>query len=871
MSSDSPAVILFDQDGYAMAVQGGVTIPLYTKGLLTTGIDANGDAQILRTDLSGYQILVGAGSAGTPTGGVISIQGVSGGTAIAISDGAGSITVDGTVTANQGTASALSGGWPVKITDGSVILGTGTNPVRIDPIGTTAQPVTDNGGSITIDTAQLPSSLVGGRLDVNLGAWLGSTAPTVGQKTMSDSLPIAIASDQSAIPVSQSGNWTVQQGTPPWSVSQSGTWTVQQGTPPWSVVGPGASGAAISGDPVRVGGSDGVNTRNILTDTAGRLRVVGAASDGAVVDGYPILVSGSDGIDVRTIRTATDGTVRIDPTGTTAQPVTDNGGSITVDTPQLPASLVGGRLDTNLGAWLGSTAPTVGQKTMASSIPIAIASDQSAISVSQSGTWTVQQGTPPWSIVGPGASGAAVSGNPVRVGGSDGVNTRDILTDTSGRLAVTGAAASGAAATGNPVLVAGSDGTNARTILTASDGTIRVDPTGTTAQPVTDNGGSLTVDTPQLPSSLVGGRLDVNAGAWLGSTAPTVGQKTMANSVPIVIASDQTVIPINDNGSSLTVDGTVTANQGTAVALSGAWPVKITDGTNTMPTGDIAARAVFEQISDGYTGPVAVKASGTPPSASDKALVVVLSPNQQAIPVSSAPATSTAGLRGGTIVLGGGSARSLNAVRATTYNEQTTNAQRSMASSSANDTSAGTGARTVEITYYDSSGNGPYTETITLNGTTAVNTVATNICYIESMTVMTAGTRGTNAGKITLYVSTGGGGGTIGTIGIGNIVAAVGDGRTLWAQHYVSTGKTCSITGMEVGASSASTFHIKTKSIGVANAADKVISGLTTTTSAYLRIYGSPITVSGPARIVIYGVPSTNGVTLNAAIDFFEN
>ncbi len=63
-----------------------------------------------------------------------------------------------------------------------------------------------------------------------------------------------------------------------------------------------------------------------------------------------------------------------------------------------------------------------------------------------------------------------------------------------------------------------------------------------TVIPVSDNGGSLTVDTPQLPAALVGGRLDENIGAWLGSTAPTVGQKTMANAVPVVIASDQTPI-----------------------------------------------------------------------------------------------------------------------------------------------------------------------------------------------------------------------------------------------------------------------------------------------------------------------------------------
>lgn len=92
------------------------------------------------------------------------------------------------------------------------------------------------------------------------------------------------------------------------------------------------------------------------------------------------------------------------------------------------------------------------------------------------------------------------------------------------------------------LLVAGSDpGAVARYLRMAADGTVRVDPTGTTAQPVTDNAGSLTVDTPQLPAALVGGRLDENVGAWLGSTAPTVGQKAMAASVPVVLPSDQTV------------------------------------------------------------------------------------------------------------------------------------------------------------------------------------------------------------------------------------------------------------------------------------------------------------------------------------------
>lgn len=43
------------------------------------------------------------------------------------------------------------------------------------------------------------------------------------------------------------------------------------------------------------------------------------------------------------------------------------------------------------------------------------------------------------------------------------------------------------------------------------------------------------------PIVLVGGRVDTNIGTWLGSTAPTVGQKTMANSIPVAFPSDQLI------------------------------------------------------------------------------------------------------------------------------------------------------------------------------------------------------------------------------------------------------------------------------------------------------------------------------------------
>jgi len=83
---------------------------------------------------------------------------------------------------------------------------------------------------------------------------------------------------------------------------------------------------------------------------------------------------------------------------------------------------------------------------------------------------------------------------------------------------------------------------------------------------------------------------------------------------------------VSDGGGSLTVDGTVTANQGTAAVLSGYWPIRVTDGTNTMPTGDAVGRAIFYKITDG-TNTATVKAASTAAVASDQALVVAVSPN----------------------------------------------------------------------------------------------------------------------------------------------------------------------------------------------------------------------------------------------------
>jgi hypothetical protein len=205
----------------------------------------------------------------------------------------------------------------------------------------------------------------------------------------------------------------------------------------------------------------------------------------------------------------------------------------------------------------------------------------------------------------------------------------------------------------------------------------------------------------------------------------------------------------------------------------------------------------------------------------------------------------------------------------TVYTEQASAAQRSIVSSSAADAAAGTGARTVKITYFDNTLAGPYTETVTLNGTTPVNTTATNIRFVEKMDVMTVGSGGSNAGIISLKAATGGGGATIWSI-------AAGSNQTFSASnHYVPAGYTCFITGMLGGIKGADTagFLIKAAYPLTPNATELQISDLLRAPSSgqSTRAYATPIVVVGPARVEMYVSPdSTSSRTYYGSFDYYE-
>ena len=297
----------------------------------------------------------GTGVAGTPAGGVLSIQGVSGGTPVPVS---GSITAtnpsvgtnnsaiptsstqvggsDGTnlqaarvfdLDSGAGSQFVLGVGLRKAASGGSVELGTSTDPIRIDPTGTTTQPVygtvTANAGTGNFTVVQSTASNLRSQTasESTTGAAVPSVASLIGAsdgtniQSLRSSTTTPAGTEQGLIvrnipsgTQAVSGTVTANAGTGNFSTNlaqyngvavgagnaihiQSGTgatFAVTQATASSlnaQVVGNVASGNAVSGNPVRIGGSDGANVRDILTDTSGRIVAVGAGVAGTPAGG----------------------------------------------------------------------------------------------------------------------------------------------------------------------------------------------------------------------------------------------------------------------------------------------------------------------------------------------------------------------------------------------------------------------------------------------------------------------------------------------------------------------------------------------------------------------------------------------------------
>jgi hypothetical protein len=183
---------------------------------------------------------------------------------------------------------------------------------------------------------------------------------SLGQKTMSGSAPVVIASDQSAIPI---------------------TGTISATNP--SV---GSNNTAIPTSSTLVGASDGVDLRPIKSDSSGELQIdvlssalpTGAATSSNQTNGSQKgqVVDGSGDIaDVVLLSTGLQGTDKGLVTNTIIHGETTGGGGGYVDVKVTPS----GAMVTE--STIASIADVDGQKPMATSLPVVIASDQSAIAI----------------------------------------------------------------------------------------------------------------------------------------------------------------------------------------------------------------------------------------------------------------------------------------------------------------------------------------------------------------------------------------------------------------------------------------------------------------------------------------------------------
>jgi hypothetical protein len=269
----------------------------------------------------------------------------------------------------------------------------------------------------------------------------------------------------------------------------------------------------------------------------------------------------------------------------------------------LPITITSGLpnpLNVNIADFGGSPV-TIGQQLSAASLPVVIASNQSAIPVSQSGTWNITNITGTISLpTGASTSALQTTGNTSLASIlANQTNGTQIATNPS--VSATGSAppasatyAGASVTTAAPTYTTGQ--MSALSLTTA--GALRVDGSGST-QPIS---GTVAVTQSTSPWIVAGGGTAGAPGAAVLTVQGVAG------------------------GTAQPVSGTVAATQ------SGAWNITNITGTVSLPTGAATSANLTTlgsqttKINDG-ANTAAVKAASTAAVATDPALVVAISPN----------------------------------------------------------------------------------------------------------------------------------------------------------------------------------------------------------------------------------------------------
>jgi len=161
---------------------------------------------------------------------------------LSVDDNGGTLTIDNTTLSNAhsedydtggGTDTTSAYGIALPASGGAVAGGTSSNPLRVDPTGTTTQPVSDAGGSLTIDGSVTllasdgtdigdvdVASVVPGTGATNLGK-AEDAAHSTGDTGV---MPLAVRNDTLAALAGTDGDYA------PFQVNASGALYVQEGS-----------------------------------------------------------------------------------------------------------------------------------------------------------------------------------------------------------------------------------------------------------------------------------------------------------------------------------------------------------------------------------------------------------------------------------------------------------------------------------------------------------------------------------------------------------------------------------------------------------------------------------------------------------------
>lgn len=177
-----------------------------------------------------------------------------GNTTISIDDGSGSLTVDGTVTANAGT------GFAAVATSGSAVVTTGYMSEGSD--GTNARHMLVDTSGRQIMVGAVAHDGVAAGAPVLLGAYASATAPTA----------VSAAGDAVNLWADLNGRLQIGDGggsiTVDGAVTVSGTVTANAGT---GFATPATAGSAVSTTGYMAMGTDGTNARSLSVDNTGVL------------------------------------------------------------------------------------------------------------------------------------------------------------------------------------------------------------------------------------------------------------------------------------------------------------------------------------------------------------------------------------------------------------------------------------------------------------------------------------------------------------------------------------------------------------------------------------------------------------------------